>query len=92
MFNFVKKIVLSLFIVLSFSSYSNAYDRFAKAVIIGSIGCGKTALFNLLSGKTQFKNLEHDKHLIGKSHTFTVERMNSSSSSLDFFRNLKIKS
>ena len=44
MFNFVKKIVLSLFIVLSFSSYSNAYDRFAKAVIIGSRDSGKTAL------------------------------------------------
>lgn len=63
MFNFVKKIILSLFIILSFSNYSNAYDRFAKAVIIGSIGCGKTALFNLLSGKTQFKNLVHDEQI-----------------------------
>lgn len=60
MFNFVKKIILSLFIILSFSNYSNAYDRFAKAVIIGSRGSGKTALFNLLSGKKQFEYLEHD--------------------------------
>lgn len=57
--NFAKKIILFLFALLSFSNYTSAYDGFAKAVILGNFRCGKSVLYNLLTGKEQFENLEH---------------------------------
>lgn len=57
MFNF-KKIILicAIFSLASFNTVTS-YDRFAKVVIIGEYGSGKTTLYNLLTD-----NIESPKH------------------------------